>query len=70
MGAIGGAGLDTESIHAEIGEVIAGAKSGRSSADQITVFGSVGLAFQDLAAAWLVYEKAKASGQGQIIAFF
>lgn len=70
MGAIGGAGLDAESIHAEIGEVIAGAKSGRSSTDQITVFGSVGLAFQDLAAAWLVYEKAKASGQGQSIAFF
>jgi ornithine cyclodeaminase len=70
MGAIGGVGLGADAIHAEIGEVIAGAKTGRSSADQITIFGSVGLAFQDLAAAWLVYEKAKASGQGQIIAFF
>lgn len=70
MGAIGGAGLDADEIHAEIGEVIAGTKSGRNSADQITVFGSVGLAFQDLAAAWQVYEKAKANGQGRNIAFF
>jgi len=70
MGAIGGVGLDANAIHAELGEVIAGAKSGRSSADQITIFGSVGLAFQDLAAAWQVYEKAKASGQGRNISFF
>ncbi len=70
MGAIGGVGLDADAIHAEIGEVIAGAKSGRSSPDQITIFGSVGLAFQDLAAAWLVYEKARAGGQGRTIAFF
>ena len=55
MGAIGGAGLRIESIYAELGEVIAGIKSGREDEDQITVFGSVGLAFQDLAAGWLAY---------------
>lgn len=70
MGAIGGAGLGADAIHAEIGEVLAGAKSGRSSAGQITVFGSVGLAIQDLVAAWQVYEKAEASGQGRTITFF
>ncbi len=70
MGAIGGVGLDADAIHAEIGEVIAGAKPGRSSPDQITIFGTVGLAVQDLAATWRVYEKAKASGQGRAIAFF
>ena len=68
MGAIGGVGLGPEAIHAELGEVIAGTKEGRTSDDQITIFGSVGLAFQDLAAAWLVYEKAKAQGHGQMIA--
>jgi ornithine cyclodeaminase/alanine dehydrogenase-like protein (mu-crystallin family) len=55
MGAIGGAGLGIESIHAELGEVIAGIKSGREDEEQVTVFASVGLAFQDLAAGWLVY---------------
>lgn len=68
MGAIGGVGLGPEAIHAELGEVIAGTKVGRTSDNQITIFGSVGLAFQDLAAAWLVYEKARAEGRGQAIA--
>lgn len=58
MGAIGGAGLGIESIHAELGEVITGIKKGRESAQQITIFGSVGLAFQDLAAEWLAYNLA------------
>jgi len=55
MGAVGGAGLGADSIHAELGEVITGVKPGRESQDQVTVFGSVGLAFQDLAAGWLAY---------------
>ena len=45
-------------IHAEIGEVLAGAKPGRSSADEITLYKSVGIAIQDVAAAHLVYRKA------------
>jgi alanine dehydrogenase len=46
------------SIHAEIGEVLAGAKSGRSSAAEITLYKSVGIAIQDVAAAHLIYRKA------------
>jgi ornithine cyclodeaminase/alanine dehydrogenase-like protein (mu-crystallin family) len=64
MGAIAGAGLGPEAIHAELGEVIAGVKPGRTRPDQITVFGSVGLAFQDLAAAWQVYNRANELGLG------
>ena len=64
MGAIAGAGLGPEAIHAELGEVIAGVKRGRTRADEITIFGSVGLAFQDLAAAWQVYNRAKEIGVG------
>lgn len=64
MGAIAGAGLGPDAIHAELGEVIAGVKSGRTSDDQITVFGSVGLAFQDLAACWQVYNRARTEGVG------
>ena len=45
-------------IHGEIGEVLAGAKAGRSSADEITLYKSVGIAIQDVATAQLVYRKA------------
>ena len=41
----------------EIGEVIAGKQRGRTSANQITLFKSVGVAAEDVAAADLVYQK-------------
>jgi ornithine cyclodeaminase len=59
MGAVGGAGLAADVIHAELGEVLRGAQSGRSDDHEATVFASVGLAFQDLAAGWLAYTRAK-----------
>ncbi|WP_153727856.1 hypothetical protein [Salinibacillus xinjiangensis] len=59
MGAIGGVGLDEQSIDAEIGEVIENHQLGRTRGDQITIYGMVGLPFQDLIAAWLVYKKAE-----------
>ena len=41
-------GLITEAhIHAELGEIVAGLKPGRSSPEQITFFKSVGVAVQD-----------------------
>jgi ornithine cyclodeaminase len=45
-------------IHGEIGEVLAGIKTGRESADEITLYKSVGIAIQDVAAANLIYHKA------------
>ncbi len=65
MGAVGGAGLGPEAIHAELGEVLAGSKPGRSSDVDVTVFGSVGLAFQDLAAGWLAYTLARQRDVGR-----
>lgn len=65
MGAVGGAGLGAEFIHAELGEVLAGSRPGRTHAGQITVFGSVGLAFQDLAAGWLAYSRARERDVGR-----
>jgi ornithine cyclodeaminase/alanine dehydrogenase-like protein (mu-crystallin family) len=38
-------------IHAELGEIVTGARPGRASADAVTLFKSVGIAVQDLAAA-------------------
>ncbi len=45
-------------IFAEIGEVVSGAKPGRRSAEEITLFKSLGLAVEDVATAELVYHKA------------
>ena len=47
-------------VHAELGEVVAGRKSGRTSPEEITIFDSTGMALQDVAGAALVYEKAVA----------
>jgi ornithine cyclodeaminase len=69
MGALGGVGLGTDAIHAELGHVLAGTRPGRTQAQQITIFGSVGLAFQDLAAGWLVYQRARLEGEGHTIDF-
>jgi ornithine cyclodeaminase/alanine dehydrogenase-like protein (mu-crystallin family) len=45
-------------IHAEIGEVLAGTKPGRTTDSEITLYKSVGIAIQDVATAHLVYHKA------------
>ncbi|MGZ3439186.1 MAG: ornithine cyclodeaminase family protein [Polyangia bacterium] len=50
--------LDAGAIHAERGEVLAGRKAGRERDDEITIFGAVGLAWQDLVAAELCYRQA------------
>jgi alanine dehydrogenase len=51
----------------ELSEIVAGKAPGRSSADQITLFKSNGIATWDLAAAVRVYEMAVASGMGKPI---
>jgi alanine dehydrogenase len=45
-------------IAGEIGEVVAGASRGRESDEEITLFKSVGVAVEDIAAASLVFERA------------
>lgn len=58
-------GVITEQyIHAEIGEIVSGAKVGRESDSEVTVFKSVGNAVQDLAAAGRILENAKKLGLG------
>lgn len=51
-------------VHAEIGEIVAGRKPGRTSHDEITIFDSTGTALQDVAAAAVVYENAVRRGKG------
>jgi len=69
LGALRSAGLDSNVIAAELGEIFAGAHAGRSSDDQITVYAGVGLAFQDLVAAWQVYQAAVKHDVGATIDF-
>ena len=50
--------LGEADIHAEIGEVLEGLRTGRTSEMQVTVFDSSGIALQDLAAARYIYQLA------------
>ena len=59
--------LSKEEIYAELGEVVSGMKPGRESESEITVFDSTGLAIQDVATAWYVYNKALEKGIGKMI---
>ena len=53
-----------EDVHAELADVVAGRRPGRTRADEITIFDSSGTALQDVAAALAVYDKARAAGRG------
>lgn len=56
--------MSVDHIHAELGEIIAGEKVGRQTEDEITLFKSVGVAVQDVAAAGAVLEAAREAGLG------
>ena len=55
-------------IVAEIGELLTGAAKGRRSEHEITLFKSLGVAVEDLAAAHHVHEQAVARGAGTVVA--
>ena len=61
--------IGPEHIRAELGEVIIGAHAGRTSADEITIFKSLGLAIEDLAAAEFVVRRARETGVGTEVPF-
>jgi ornithine cyclodeaminase len=61
------AGIDPEHVHAELGELVAGTKPGRTSPEQITLYKSVGVAVQDAAAASLVLAAARERSMGREI---
>jgi alanine dehydrogenase len=60
--------IGKEHVHAELGELVAGTRAGRSSAAQITLYKSVGVAVQDAAATALVLAAAHDRGIGQEVA--
>jgi ornithine cyclodeaminase len=61
--------IGPEHVRAEIGEVLTGRAPGRGADDEITLFESLGLAVEDLAAAALAYRKAEELGVGLWVDF-
>lgn len=59
--------IEADHIHAELGEIVSGLKHGRTSAEQLTVFKSVGLAVQDAVAAGRALARASELGLGQLV---
>ena len=62
-------GIMPDHIRAEIGEVLLGRASGRTSSDEVTLFRSLGLAVEDLATAQHLLQRARASGTGTMVDF-
>jgi len=63
------AGIGPEHIRAELGEVLVGSADGRRDEDELTVFKSLGIAAEDLAAAEYVYARVAAAGAGTPVSF-
>jgi ornithine cyclodeaminase len=59
--------IDRTQISGELGEVVAGSVAGRQNDREITIFKSLGMAVEDVAAAHLALERAKMRGAGQNI---
>jgi ornithine cyclodeaminase/alanine dehydrogenase-like protein (mu-crystallin family) len=62
--AAGEGAIGPEHIRAELGELLTGKAKGRTSDDELTVFKSLGLAAEDLAAAEHLYRRARDTGTG------
>ncbi len=61
--------IGPDHIRAEIGEILIGKHPGRTAPDELTVFKSLGLAVEDLAAAEYVVRRAEETGTGTTVEF-
>jgi alanine dehydrogenase len=61
--------IGDDHVHAELGEVVAGEAPGRQSPDEVTLFDSGGTAIETVAAAHMLYERARDAGRGETITF-
>ena len=65
--AIAEGAMTHDHVHAELGELVSGARPGRTDPAQITLYKSVGVAVQDAAAAALVLDAARTAGVGRTV---
>lgn len=56
--------IDESHVRAELGEVLAGAVAGRTAPDELTLFRSLGIGVEDLAAARVAVDVARREGRG------
>lgn len=54
-------------IYADIGEIVAGKKSGRQTAEESIYFGQVGMGIEDIAVAWRVFRQAEQESIGSVL---
>jgi ornithine cyclodeaminase len=69
LAAVEEAGIGPDHILAELGELLVGGHPGRRDDDELTVFKSLGLAVEDLAAAALCVARAREHGVGVEVEF-
>ncbi|MCI0431523.1 MAG: ornithine cyclodeaminase family protein [Rhodospirillales bacterium] len=56
--------IKREDVHADLAELAAGRKAGRTSPDELVIFDSTGSGVQDVAVAWVAYRAARDTGRG------
>jgi ornithine cyclodeaminase len=61
--------IGPDHIRAELGEILTGERPGRTSPEEITLFKSLGIGIEDLAAAEYLYRKARESNAGTWVEF-
>jgi ornithine cyclodeaminase len=61
--------ITPDSIIGEIGELLIGTKTGRTSATEITLFKSLGLAIEDVVTADYLYQRAQSQNAGTWVEF-
>lgn len=61
--------ITEDHVHAELGDVVGGEAPGRERDDEITLFDSGGTAIETVAAAHLLYERAREQDLGEIVEF-
>jgi ornithine cyclodeaminase len=69
LAAVEEAGIGPDHIRAELGELLVGSAPGRRDDGELTLFKSLGLAVEDLAAAALCVARARERGAGTEVPF-
>ncbi|MGD2067100.1 MAG: ornithine cyclodeaminase [Gemmatimonadota bacterium] len=67
VGAVEEGWIGWDHVHAELGEIVSGARPGRTTPDEVTFFKSVGSAVQDAATARRVLDEARRLGLGTTV---
>ncbi|WP_261697942.1 2,3-diaminopropionate biosynthesis protein SbnB [Staphylococcus equorum] len=59
-----------EALHAELGELLTGARPGRENDDEIILLNPMGMAIEDISSAYYIYKEAKQQQIGTILSLY